>query len=105
MTENGKERDPMITPGPWSVYEVKDGDEVIARGVKGADGKSINHGEDCELFEVDDANVMAAAWDFYTAAASMIARHDEKARAANFTYCGCDDCTPFRAIVAKGESQ
>jgi hypothetical protein len=50
------------------------------------------------------AEALRRASDYYSAAREMIRRHDADAVAANFTRCGCEDCKPFRAIVAKAGS-
>ena len=62
------------TPGPWTIYEeyecIPDNvDEnslaaeeyCVARGIRGGDGKGLNHGEDCERFLKADARLIAAA--------------------------------------------
>jgi hypothetical protein len=51
----------------------------------------------------DNGRVVIAAPELLAAATAMLARHDAKAQAANFTRCGCEDCEPFRAIVNKLE--
>lgn len=52
-----------------------------------------------------NAHLIAAAPDYDAAAREMITRHDASAKAANFNRCGCDDCKPFRPIIAKAEGR
>lgn len=47
----------------------------------------------------------SAAPELLEAAATMIDCHDATARSGGEDRCGCDDCTPFRAIVAKAEAK
>lgn len=54
---------------------------------------------------VFNAYLIAAAPDYDKAAREMIDRHDAYAKRYNFERCGCDDCKPFRAIVAKAEGR
>lgn len=70
-----------------------------------ADGNSLACIEPTEnsAGATSHAMVMASAPDFYEAAKAMIARHDEHAVACNFSKCGCENCTPFRAAIAKSE--
>ena len=49
------------TPGPWVIYEETYDNEVIARGIQGADGLGLNYGEEYELFSKANAHLIAAA--------------------------------------------
>lgn len=103
-----------FTPGPWRVDETK---ALGAYGVwtdypthPGDDGAGYPS-QICSVLpdkrqvsrEERDANarLIAACPYLLAACETVIARHDEKARAANFATCGCDDCTPLRAAVEK----
>ena len=62
----------------------------------------------CDLSDNDTAAlewVLGTRAELYAAAEAMLARHDAEARAANFAVCGCDNCKPFRAVVAKSQGR
>lgn len=103
------------TPGKIEVHEIRDGYDngVVSRGIRRVDGKGLNTGEDYEMFSEADAERLVACWNacagmsdpeatitaLAAAAREIVERHDGMARAANFTKCGCDNCTPFRAAL------
>ncbi len=59
------------TPGDWEVYEVHDGNAVIARGIKSSGG-GLNHGDTAELFTEADARMMASAPELLAALENML---------------------------------
>lgn len=101
-----------FTPGPWEIVRV----HLVPIGIgtrrqsSGAGvhcfrmlGNTLERGdEEQDLDEIEaNARLIACSPDFYAAAKTLCDRHDERARAANFERCGCDDCTPFRAALKK----
>jgi hypothetical protein len=38
------------------------------------------------------------------AAKLLVKRHEDIAKEANFSSCGCSDCAPFRSILAEAEA-
>lgn len=107
-------KQPIIEP-PYSLDhdEIGIGETItIYAGGGGAPIGTVLNWEDfpcADQFEPDEfhAEVLGTAqlWvdapAYQSAAIELINRHDTKAQAANFAQCGCADCTPFRAIVAK----
>lgn len=46
----------------------------------------------------------AAAEDYRREAAALVKRHDAWAQERNFERCGCENCTPFRALLSKASA-
>jgi hypothetical protein len=74
------------TPGPWKLECFPDGGFDIVGGGR-------------------RAIVVCARSGHCTRASEMVQRHDMAARAANLRRCGCEDCTPFRAAIARAEGR
>ena len=73
------------------------------------DPRHDSHGSlvwhDVEWLLGERERLIAVAPGYHAAAVALAARHDAKARAANFSACGCDDCAPFRAAIEKTQQQ
>ncbi len=113
-TDNPFMSETKHTPGPWKAIFTDDEEW------RGVENTNIEHGggliakvygtDEFPCVEATDkicqelaanARLIAAAPDYHEAAVSICARHDEKARRCNFDSCGCEDCKPFRPIIAK----
>jgi hypothetical protein len=100
------------TPGPWRLLEGQyarrtsnyDKTRRLAVLTKSAPTKTTAYavGETAEECRAN-ARLIAAAPDFFQEACDLVMRHDYAAGLANFNQCGCPDCTPFRAVIAKAE--
>jgi len=55
--------------------------------------------------EQANGHLISAAPDFYAEAVAMCERHDVEARQCNFERCGCENCKPFRPIIAKARGE
>ena len=97
-----------FTAGPWIV----DVEDKEIRNEDGAGIATFPMFEDFPCAEDDqeeainaeslaNAQLIATSPDYHAAAVALCERHDEAARRANFAFCGCEDCKPFRAIIAK----
>lgn len=48
-----------------------------------------------------NGRLICAAPDYHAVAVAMVERHDANARLFGFPRCGCEECTPFRPVIAK----
>jgi hypothetical protein len=99
------------TPGPWRssidltsvqdrIFATVDGKSVTVASIQSYRTKTIDRAT-----RGANARLIAAAPDFYHEACDLVMRHDYAAGLANFNQCGCPDCTPFRAVIAKAEGR
>ena len=93
------------TPGPWKynlnlvgptkgLIVEEDGSTVVEIRTNVMDSRFAHN-----------ARLIAAAPELLDAAKLIRSRHIAKAREANFADCGCEDCCPFKAAIAKAEGQ
>jgi hypothetical protein len=113
---NGKTANaPAFTKGPWSVGRTKNRRSSAHVWVKRRDAEIIADVRNFPPFttntnqgsETTEANALliAAAPALYEVLENMRKRHNTKAKMANFTACGCDDCgSADKALsLARGE--
>ena len=87
------------TPGPWHV----DIAQITKEMLKGRLQEAV-WGADNTLVAIcgdnsPNVHLVASAPRFLAAAQELCARHDAHARTCNFERCGCENCSPFRAII------
>jgi hypothetical protein len=101
------------TPGPWKADRMgcfifaHDGQMPVCetRGWGYLTGFEKRDDDDATAIQKANAQLIATAPDYHKAAREIVGRHDTHAVACNFDRCGCDDCKPFRALIAKAEGR